>query len=181
MNKAVFLDRDGVINRSPVVDGMPKPPGNLEDVEILPGVEIALNKLKRTGFLLIVVTNQPDVSRGTTTIQEVKRINDFLTRTFPIDAFFVCFHDNKDFCSCRKPKPGLLVEAKRQFGIDFKSSFLVGDRWRDIEAGQAAGCTCYFIDYGYPEKSPVKPYRRVYSLLEACEHILGENVDDDFK
>lgn len=174
MNRAVFLDRDGVINKSLFKDGVPTPPQNLEELEILPGVEMALNSFKQSGFLLIVVTNQPDVSRGTITIAEVDRINNFLLNSLPMDAIFVCAHDNHDYCSCRKPKPGLLLEAAKQFQIDTKSSFLVGDRWRDIEAGQAAGCACYFIDYGYSEKSPPEPFKRVYSLLEASHEIIGD-------
>jgi D-glycero-D-manno-heptose 1,7-bisphosphate phosphatase len=181
MNKAVFLDRDGVINKSVIENGTPRPPQDLENLEVLPGVEVALNELKKAGFLLIVVSNQPDVSRGRTTYQEVKRINDFLSNSLPIDAFFVCFHDNNDHCSCRKPKPGLIIEAAAHHVIDIKASFLVGDRWRDIAAGQAAGCVCYFIDYSYQEKSPLTPYKRVYSLLEASIDILGDRANANLK
>jgi D-glycero-D-manno-heptose 1,7-bisphosphate phosphatase len=181
MNRAVFLDRDGVINKAPVKDGVPTPPPNLENLEILPGVETALNTLKQSGFLLIVVTNQPDVSRGIISMAEVEAINDFLLDSLPIDAIFVCAHDNQDYCLCRKPKPGLLFDAAKEFQIDRKSSFLVGDRWRDIEAGQAAGCACYFIDYGYSEKSPLEPFKRVYSLLDASRGILGDVSNGDTK
>jgi D-glycero-D-manno-heptose 1,7-bisphosphate phosphatase len=181
MKRAVFLDRDGVINKSLIVDGIPKPPQNLENLEILSGVKVALKELKESGFLLIVVTNQPDVSRGTITLEEVQLINEFLSYSLPIDAFFMCVHDDEDFCSCRKPKPGLLVEAAVQHGIDIKSSFLVGDRWRDIVAGQAVGCACYFIDHGYSEKSPPRPFERVHSLLDASRKIIGDESYGDTK
>ena len=181
MNRAVFLDRDGVINKSLFTDGLPEPPKNLKSLEILSGVETALKELKQKGFLLIVVTNQPDVSRGTTSIQEVRLINRFLSNRLPIDKFYVCAHDEKDFCACRKPKPGMLLDAAKRFQIDTKSSYLVGDRWRDIEAGQAVGCDCYFIDYGYPENPPQKPYKTVYSLLEASRYILGDIADAKLK
>jgi D-glycero-D-manno-heptose 1,7-bisphosphate phosphatase len=181
MNRAVFLDRDGVINRAPIRDGLPVSPRNLNNLEILPGVETALNGLKRSGFLLIVVTNQPDVARGIISITEVHEINNFLSNSLPIDGFFVCAHDNQDYCTCRKPKSGLLLDAAIQFRIDTKSSYLVGDRWRDIEAGQAVGCACYFIDYGYPEKSPKEPFKRVFSLLEASHEILGVDNNADTK
>jgi D-glycero-D-manno-heptose 1,7-bisphosphate phosphatase len=181
MKRAVFLDRDGVINKSLLIDGLPRPPENLDQLEILPGVDKALKMLKLNGFLLIVVTNQPDVARGLTSNAAVKAINDYLITTFPIDAIFVCTHDNEDNCICRKPKPGLLLDAAIQFQIDIKSSFLIGDRWRDIEAGQAAGCDCYFVDYGYLEKSPPKPFERVYSLLEASIDILGRASNEKIK
>ena len=108
MGRAIFLDRDGVINKSLTIDGVPSPPRDLMDLEILPGVETALNRLRRSGFLLIVVTNQPDVSRGLVSISDVDEINNFLSNSLPIDAFFVCPHDNHDSCNCRKPKPGML-------------------------------------------------------------------------
>lgn len=181
MNSAVFLDRDGVINKALLKDGVPTPPQSLENLEILPGVNTALHRFKQSGFMLIVVTNQPDVSRGIISIEEVDRINGFLLNSLPIDAIFVCAHDTQDDCSCRKPKPGLLLEAANQFQIDRKSSFMVGDRWRDIEAGQAAGCVCYFIDHGYSEKSPPEPFNRVNSLLEASREILGGESIGDFR
>ena len=173
MRRAVFLDRDGVINRAVVRDGKPYPPADLAALEILPGVPEALTALHQAGFLLIVVTNQPDVARGTTLRKVVEEINHYLISTFPIDEIRTCYHDC-DECDCRKPLPGALLAAAKLRGIDMSQSFMVGDRWRDIEAGQRAGCKTIFIDYGYSEKQPKFINHRVSSLKEATKLILGE-------
>lgn len=176
MKPAVFLDRDGVINKAVVRDGKPYPPANVSELEILPGVEDALVKLSQAGYLLIVVTNQPDVARGTTTKETVEEINDFLASRLPLDDFRTCYHDGVDRCGCRKPQPGALLSAARMHGVELEKSFMVGDRWRDVEAGQRAGCRTCFIDYGYAEKQPEKVDFRVGSLLEAAQIILGESA-----
>jgi len=172
MPRAVFLDRDGVINRAIVRQRRPYPPSTPAELEVLPGVDRALTALKQAGFLLIVVTNQPDVARGTTQKKVVEAINLSLASKLPIDEFFTCFHDNVDDCECRKPKPGALLAAAEKHGIDLAASFMVGDRWRDIEAGYRAGCQTLFIDYGYDEKQPDQFDFKVSSLLEAATEIL---------
>ncbi len=169
----MFLDRDGVINRAIVRDGRPHPPQTLREVELVPDALPALQRLHDEGFLLIVVTNQPDVARGTQERSEVEAINNHLAAALPIDEFVVCYHDDDAECECRKPKPGGILDAAARLGIDVKSSFLIGDRWRDIEAGQRAGCSNYFIDYGYAERQPVRPFSRVHSLAEAVRGIVG--------
>lgn len=174
MRRAVFLDRDGVINRAVVRDGKPYPPANLAAMEILPGVPDALAALHDAGFMLIVVTNQPDVARGTTPMAVVEEINNHLMSCLPIDEFRTCYHDSGDGCDCRKPLPGGIMAAASQHGIDLGGSYMVGDRWRDIEAGQRAGCKTIFIDYGYNEKQPESVNYRVRSLQEASQFILGE-------
>lgn len=176
MRKAVFLDRDGVINRALVSDGKPYPPANLSSMEILPGVDLATQALHDAGWLLIVVTNQPDVARGTTTRAAVEAINHYLQKTLPIDEFRTCYHDSDDGCNCRKPLPGLLVTAAKTHNIDLTASYMIGDRWRDIEAGKCAGCKTIFIDYGYAEKQPTIVNLRVQSLLEAAHIILGIRI-----
>ena len=172
--RAVFLDRDGVINRALTRDGKPYPPASLAEFEILPGVAEACGKLKRAGFLLVVATNQPDVGRGTTKQETVEAIHDHMRRALPIDRVEVCYHPGKGAseCDCRKPKPGMLLRAERELGIDLSRSFMVGDRWRDIDAGRAAGVTTILIDYGYAEELRQPPHHRVGSLLEAAEVIL---------
>lgn len=172
--KAVFLDRDGVLNRVCLKAGKPYPPANLSELEIIPGVEEALFALQQAGYLLIVVTNQPDVARGITSQHTVEEINQYLSEHLPIDEFRTCFHDNADACECRKPKPGALLAAAQAYGIDQSKSYMVGDRWRDIEAGLRAGCKTIFIDYGYDEKQPELVDFRVNSLTEAVHYILGE-------
>jgi D-glycero-D-manno-heptose 1,7-bisphosphate phosphatase len=172
VRRAVFLDRDGVLNRAVVRDGKPHPPAGLAELEILPGVEQALTALRKAGFLLIVVTNQPDVARGTTTKLAVEAINAVLGAHLPIDEFRTCFHDSGDECECRKPKPGALLAAAAHYDIDLYDSFMVGDRWRDTEAGRRAGCRTIFVDYGYQERKPEAVDYRVSSLLEASKIIL---------
>lgn len=174
MRRAVFLDRDGVINRAMVRDGKPYPPANLGEMEILPGVSDALAALHDAGFMLIVVTNQPDVARGTTPMAVVEEMNNYLAGCLPIDEFRTCYHDGSDGCDCRKPLPGAIIAAASKHGIDLGESSMVGDRWRDIEAGQRAGCRTIFIDYGYLEKQPESFDYRVDSLGEAAKIILGE-------
>ena len=171
---AVFLDRDGVINRTFIRDGTPCPPVLLRDLEILPHVPEALSALKARGYSLVVVTNQPDVARGTASRELVDSIHERLKGELGLDAIFTCFHDDADACDCRKPKPGLLFRAAHDLGIDLTSSFMVGDRWRDVEAGRRAGCRTLFVDCGYRE-SPSHSYDfRVGSLLEASGIILAE-------
>ncbi len=174
MKRAVFLDRDGVINRALVRDGKPYPPANLAELEILPGVSDALHALHDAGYMLIVVTNQPDVARGTTPMAVVEEINNYRANRLPIDEFRTCYHDSDDGCDCRKPLPGALLNAATKHGIDLGESYMVGDRWRDIEAGQRASCKTIFIDYGYDEKQPETLNYRVKSLKEAAQFILGE-------
>jgi D-glycero-D-manno-heptose 1,7-bisphosphate phosphatase len=171
-NRAIFLDRDGVINRAMIRDNKPYPPKRLDELEILSGVHDGLGKLKSAGFLLIVVTNQPDVARGTADLEEIEAINLHLAEKLPIDLVRVCYHGNDDECVCRKPKPGLILQAARELSIDLSESYMVGDRWRDVEAGQAAGCRTIFIDYGYNEKRPVSYDYRVGSFTEAVLNIL---------
>lgn len=170
--KAVFLDRDGVINRAPVKDGKPYSPASIEELEILPGVPEALTKLKEAGFLLICVTNQPDVARGRQNRDTVEAIHKLLLDELQLDEIIVCYHDDADRCRCRKPLPGMLEDAARRYSIDLAKSFMVGDRWRDVEAGIAAGCRTFFIDYGYDEQQPQSGAVMVSSLYEAVQIIL---------
>ena len=148
---AVFLDRDGIINRAVVRGGKPYPPARLEDVEIVPGVISSLKQLADHGYVLIGITNQPDVARGTQSRQVVESINTLIQSRLPIREVFVCYHDNTDDCDCRKPKPGLILEAARKYNLDLSLSWMVGDRWKDIAAGQAAGLKTIFVDYQYTE------------------------------
>ena len=174
MRRAVFLDRDGVLNKAIVREGRPYPPSNINELEILPGVKEALERLHEAKYLLIVITNQPDVARGTAKMEDVERINNLLGSQLPIDAFKTCYHDSADGCDCRKPLPGALFAAAEEYEINLSKSFMVGDRWRDIDAGASAGCKTFFINYRYDEKNPETPDFIVSSLLEAEKIILGE-------
>jgi len=176
--RAVFLDRDGVLNRPVVRNGRPHPPATLGELEILGDAANALRALKEAGFLLLGVTNQPDVARGTQRREVVEEINAAIRAALPLDDMLVCYHDDADGCPCRKPGPGLLKEAAERHRIDLGASFLVGDRWRDVEAGHAAGCTVVLIDYGYSERAAAGPPPdcTVRSLSEAGAWILSRDA-----
>ena len=169
---ALFLDRDGVLNRTTVRDGTPYPPNRVEDVDVLPGVAEALNDLKAAGLPLIVVTNQPDVARGTQTKAAIEQINQYLTDRLPLTAVYACYHDNQDGCECRKPGSGLLKQAAAAHGIDLARSFIVGDRWSDVVAGAAVGCKTFLIDRPYSQCHRCSPDYRVADLSEAAALIL---------
>lgn len=169
----VFLDRDGVVNRASVRQGRPFPPAGPAELEILPGVHAACAELRRSGLPVVVVTNQPDVARGTTTREAVDAINAALCGMVPVDDVVVCFHDDADGCGCRKPAPGLLVEAAERLAIDLSRSVMVGDRWCDIEAGQRAGCSTVLVDHGYSERRADGQDLTVTSLAEAVPWIMS--------
>lgn len=174
LRRAVFLDRDGVLNRVTLRNGRPLPPANLDALEIPPEVPGVLTKLASVGFRLIVVTNQPDVARGRQSRAIVEQINAALAAALPLNEFRVCYHDGGDRCTCRKPAPGLLLAAARDYNLDMGSCYMVGDRWRDVEAAQRAGCRALFIDYSYNERRPRPPFVVVGSLSQAAELILQE-------
>jgi N-acetyl-alpha-D-muramate 1-phosphate uridylyltransferase len=173
--RAVFLDRDGVLNRAIIRDGKPYPPRTMEEFALLPGVKASVEDLRRAGFRLIVVTNQPDVARGTQSRDKVEQMHAYLREELAIDDVFVCWHDDHANCDCRKPRPGLLLAAAQKYGINLNDSFMIGDRWRDVEAGHQAGCRSIFIDYGYAErKAAVEPVAASTSLRQAADWILFE-------
>lgn len=170
--RAVFLDRDGVLNRTIIRARKPYPPSTLNDLEIYPEAAACLERLRRSDFLLLVITNQPDVARGVQSASVVEEMHRRLALQLPVDDFFVCYHDDADHCACRKPRPGLLLQAAEKHGVSLTTSFVIGDRWRDIDAGNAAGCRTIWIDHGYDERPPASPpSARVNSLTEAVEYI----------
>ncbi len=171
--RAVFLDRDGVLNHVIVCNGRPYPPTAVHGVEMMAGVPEACAQLRRHRFVLVVVTNQPEVARGRLTRQSVEEINDFLRSRILLDDFRVCYHDDVDGCDCRKPKPGMFLSAARDWNIDLSRSFLVGDRWRDIEAGRRAGCRTILINHNYSEPKPPHCDFETDSLARAAEWILA--------
>jgi D-glycero-D-manno-heptose 1,7-bisphosphate phosphatase len=175
MVRVVFLDRDGVINANLERDGKPVAPRSLAEFRILPGVEDAVDRLKSAGYLLIVVTNQPDVAKGLVDRVEVEAMHAEIRRRLPVNDIIVCYHVDADNCLCRKPKPGMLLVAAAKYEIDLPRSYIVGDRWRDVEAGRRAGCTTIFVDYGYPQESASQPHKVASSLSQAADFILAEH------
>jgi D-glycero-D-manno-heptose 1,7-bisphosphate phosphatase len=172
--KAVFLDRDGVLNEAIVRDGKPYAPETLDELVITPGAGGALAALRRHGYRLIVVTNQPDIARGKVSQEVVETINRYICSVLPIDAVEMCAHDDSDRCDCRKPQPGMLIRAARRDGIDLSASFMVGDRWRDMEAGRRASCRTVLIRSGYDNESKGLPDVAVTSLVEAADWIIRQ-------
>src|SRR5687768_6355813 len=174
--RAVFLDRDGVLNRPVVRDGRAFPPAQVEEFELYPDAKSACAELKAAGFLLIVVTNQPDVGRGTQSRAAVEAMHAKLRAAIPsLDAIEVCFHAGAaqgEPCECRKPKPGMLLHAAAALDIDLRQSFLIGDRWRDVDCAHAAGCRAIFIDHGYREALREKPEFTVSKLSDGVSAIL---------
>jgi D-glycero-D-manno-heptose 1,7-bisphosphate phosphatase len=172
---AVFLDRDGVINRALLHGQRPRPPRSLAELELLPGVPAALTALRAAGYCLVVVTNQPDVARGTTPRSAVDAINARLQSLLPLDAVRTCLHDDADRCVCRKPAPGLINAAASELDLECATSYMVGDSWRDVEAGRRAGCRTIFVDHGYAPP-PASCDFRAGSLHEAARIILGKEA-----
>ena len=181
--RAVFLDRDGVLNRAIVRDGLPFPPDTLEEFELLEGVADGCAELKRAGFILIVVSNQPDVARGTQRREMVEAMNQKLLSAIPsLEGIEICWHAGArqgDPCDCRKPKPGMLQRAAATHEIDLARSFLVGDRWRDVDCAHAAGCRAIFVDHHYREALRSRPEFTVATFSEAVETILGAASQND--
>lgn len=176
LRPAVFLDRDGVLNRAVVREGKPYPPTSVEEMELVSDAVVHLARLRQAGFALLVVTNQPDVARGTQSRAEVERIHGALAAAMHLDDFLVCYHDDAERCACRKPKPGLLLDGAARHGLDLAASYMVGDRWRDIDAGHAAGCRTVFLDFAYEERGPShRPSMTVSSLADAVAWILADS------
>jgi len=170
---AVFLDRDGVLNEPVLIDGRPHPPGSVGDLVVRPDTIDACRRLHAAGLLLVVVSNQPDIARGRQTWEAVDAINAELRRRLPLDDVRVCPHDDKDGCGCRKPAPGLLIDGAAAWNIDLGRSVMVGDRWRDVEAGKRAGCAVVLVQRDYAERTAnFDPDLVVAALQEAVPWIL---------
>ena len=174
MRRAVFIDRDGVINEAVVRNGKPYPPESIEALHLCDGVEEAVCALRAAGFLTIVATNQPDVGAGIQTRATVDAIHRDLRRRLMLDDVRVCYHTDADGCACRKPKPGMLIDAAADWHIELRRSFMVGDRWRDIDAGRAAGCHTILVGGGYDERPAEGFDVQLESLLDASRWILAQ-------
>jgi D-glycero-D-manno-heptose 1,7-bisphosphate phosphatase len=176
--RAVFLDRDGVLSRATGHDGRPGAPLAVADFEILPDAPTACGRLRAAGFLLVVVTNQPELARGALAPDQLAAMHDRLRAEVPVDDIRVCPHDDADGCGCRKPAPGLLTGAARHHGIDLAASVMVGDRWRDIEAGRRAGCRTVLVERGWLERRPEPADAEVAGIAEAAAWICGSPHPD---
>ena len=168
LRRAVFLDRDGVLNRPVVRNGKPYPPASLDEFEIQPDAAQAVSLLRSLGFYLCVITNQPDVARGAQTVSTVEAMHTKLRDRLQLTDFYVCYHDDADLCECRKPKPGLLLRAAAEHELSLGDSYMIGDRWRDVDCGHAAGCRTIFIDRAYSEPLRKAPHFRALEFHEAA-------------
>ena len=176
--RAVFLDRDGVINRAVVRNGRPYPPSSVQDFELHDDVANGCARLKAANFLLIVITNQPDVGRGTQSREAVEAMNLKMQSALPLlDRVEICYHAGERYgqlCSCRKPRPGLILGAAAKLNIDLKKSYLIGDRWRDVDCARAAGCRAILIDRGYKENLREAPDFTVTNFNDAVSAVLRD-------
>jgi D-glycero-D-manno-heptose 1,7-bisphosphate phosphatase len=172
MRAAVFLDRDGILNRLVVRDGCAVSPRSFSQFEVLPGVAGALERLKRLGFLAIGVTNQPDIARGFLKPEDLERMHEYLRTTLPLDAIYTCPHVDGDGCACRKPKPGLLLRGAAEWQIRLEDSWVVGDSWKDLEAGRAARCNTCLVRTSATGETPSGAMVVVSSLAEAVNAIV---------
>jgi D-glycero-D-manno-heptose 1,7-bisphosphate phosphatase len=175
LKKAIFLDRDGVINKAKVINGKPFAPNYLNEIILFPNLKNILNILKGLGYLIIVITNQPDVKRKKTSLETVIKINKFIKKFLPVDDIFICFHDNDEKCECRKPRPGNILLAAKLYNINLKDSYMIGDTWKDISAGRKAGCKTIFFDHGYNLKKPKNYDFLVKSMKEIIKIISIKN------
>ncbi len=176
--RAIFLDRDGVLNHAIIKNGKPFAPLTLDELSIPDDAFAALSRLKVAGFLLIGATNQPDVARGTTTRETIEAINARMMEVLPLDEIRVCFHDDSHQCLCRKPLPGLLTQAAADFKIDLNNSVMIGDRWKDIDAGQRAGCQTILLRQDYQEEDTTKTASyTASSLTDATNWILTTLIE----
>ncbi len=175
MNRAVFLDRDGVINKTIIKMGKPRAPYTLSEFAFIEGVEVAVRNIQAAGFLTIVVTNQPDVARGWVEMKQVELVNQHVMTTLSVNEIYACFHTDQDNCECRKPKPGMLLAAAQKWNIDLSESFMIGDRASDVDAGLRAGCVSILVGSG-AESSGITPDYHCENLLKASEWILKDNV-----
>lgn len=172
MKRCIFLDRDGVLNDVVMRGGKSFPPQSVEEYRFLPGVPEAIRTLKEAGFLIVVATNQPDVGKGIQSRAVVEAMHQIIFDQLKVDDIRCCYHTVQDNCTCRKPKPGMLFNAAHQWSIDLSRSYMIGDRWSDVEAGKSAGCKTFMIGPGYAGEQYIQADWNVASLLEASTIIL---------
>lgn len=172
----VFLDRDGVIVVPEFSNGRSYAPKTLKDFSYFPGTKETLSRLHKAGYLLIVITNQPDVGNGITKRSVVEAMHNKIREELPIDHIEVCYHTRQDNCDCRKPKPGMLLNSLKKFNIAMDHSFLIGDRYSDIEAGKNVNLKTIFINYHYEEPMTTKPHYTCENLTQGVEIIFDNSL-----
>jgi D-glycero-D-manno-heptose 1,7-bisphosphate phosphatase len=173
VRRAVFLDRDGTLNLLvPRPDGTWASPRSLAEFKLVTGAALQVERLRKSGFLTIIATNQPDVARGFLAPQILEAMHQELIKQAPVDGIMICTHDDADDCPCRKPRPGMLTQAAERWAIDLSASFMVGDSWKDMEAARLAGAKDILINAPYNQE--VACSIRAESLESACDYILDQ-------
>jgi len=175
-NKCVFLDRDGVINLPIVINKKPYSPRRIEEFIFTSEIKNLISKVVNHGYKVIVITNQPDIASGDLSESLLNYFHQRIIDEMLVDDIFVCKHLSSDNCNCRKPKPGLILEAALKHKINLKESFFIGDRWKDVDAANNVECHSIFIDYGYREKLKTVPKNCVKNLNAAFEVILSKKI-----
>jgi D-glycero-D-manno-heptose 1,7-bisphosphate phosphatase len=168
--RAVFLDRDGVLNEPIIRNGKAYAPLSLEDFRLVVEAPVQVGRLRAAGLVCIVVTNQPEIASGELSPVVLEKMHRQLRERVGVDDIFVCVHNSNEGCSCHKPRPGMIKDAASRWDIDLGTSFMVGDRWRDIDAGRAAGCHTVLIARDYSQSS--NGDAQVADLREAVDFIL---------
>jgi D-glycero-D-manno-heptose 1,7-bisphosphate phosphatase len=174
--KAVFLDRDGVLNEVAMGSGKPRSPSSLKEFRIVPHAREALLRLKAAGYLLILITNQPEVARGTQQRDFVEDLHRRLRTSLELNDVRVCFHDDEHRCQCRKPEPGLLLLAAKDWNIQMSKSYMIGDRWKDVEAGRRAGCRTVLLHRPYNTQDDAAGGHCALSFESAVEWVLMDGA-----
>lgn len=167
----IFLDRDGVLNKSIIKNGKPYAPRFFKDFELLEGINETLKKIKYFNYKIAIFTNQPDVKQFDYMYSEIDKMHNYIYQNLPIDYIDVCFHTDEDMCECRKPKSGMLKRISKKLNIELSSSKVVGDRWSDIKAGQNVGADCFFIDYKYNERRPDGKFTTINKLSDIINYL----------
>lgn len=175
-NKCIFLDRDGVINQPIIINQKPYSPRKKQEFIFTNDIKNLINKVVNRGYKVIVITNQPDIATGDLSESLLNYFHKRIMDEMLVDDIFVCKHLSSENCKCRKPKPGLIIEASLKHKINLKESFFIGDRWKDVDAANKVECHSIFIDYGYREKLKTTPKNYVKNLYDAFEVIFNKEV-----
>lgn len=170
MRRAAFLDRDGVLCETILREGKAIAPLSLDEFRLVDGLVEDIGRLRGAGLLCIVFTNQPEVARKVLATDVLDRMHERLRAAAAFDDVFVCPHERAEGCACCKPRPGMLLDAARKWGIDLARSFVVGDRWVDVEAGRAVGACTILVDRPYSRCETAD--ERVPDLRRAVDAIL---------
>jgi D-glycero-D-manno-heptose 1,7-bisphosphate phosphatase len=179
LRPAIFLDRDGTLNVQVVRGGKPYPPANIDEFQLFADVPNACRALKHAGYVLVVTTNQPDVGRGDQTVEHVEAMHQRLRELLPeVDRIEVCYDPGRgEMSRRRKPEPGMILDAAEALGLDLARSWMIGDRWRDVDCGRRAGLRTVFIDFGYDEELREKPDHVARSFSDAVGIVLAQPAE----